>query len=236
MFSFENFVYLLFILLSYLYLSKDYEYILCKFFQFILSFFKFTIQINPDMIEDLPTKLILVSSHTSIHDFFICYFIYYIFFRKKYSINVVMKRSFQELTMPIISLLDNKINIISVDSSGSGKTQQIINQLKDKDNYLLAIAPEGTRKCVNDIKSGYFYIGKELNKKDNREDQESHEDCKILYIGVDFRERRICLEDVHELEDDLNDEKKWFIEKCKKYTPLFPERCYWTREEFLEKC
>ncbi len=221
MLTFENFMYFFIIGISYLYLSKDYEYFLYKFFESLLSFFKFKIQIKPELIENFPSKLILVSSHTSIHDFFICYFIYYIFFRKRYNITVIMKKTFQEITMPIISKLDNKIDIIKVDNKQKGTTQQIIDHLKHKDNYLLAIAPEGTRRCVNDIKSGYYYIGKEL-------------DCKILYIGVDFNKRTIELEPIHELEDEWINEKNWFIQNCKKYSPLFPERCFWTREEFLE--
>ncbi len=222
MLSFENFMYTLFLFLGYLYLSKDYEHFLSLMIKNTLNFLRFAIKITNEQIENLPSKIILVSSHTSIHDFFICYFVHYLYFRNKYIMNVVMKKSFEELTTPLIKIFDNKMKILRVDSSKKGTTQQIVDQLKDKDNYILAIAPEGTRKCVEELRKGYFYIAKDLN-------------CKILYIGVDFKKRIIQLEPIHQIEDDWNNEKNWFIDNCKKYTPLFPERCFWTREEFLEE-
>lgn len=222
MLSFENFVYFGLIFLGYLYLSKDYEHFITLIIKNILNFMKFDVKITNEQIDNLPSKIILVSSHTSIHDFFICYFVHYLYFRNKYTMNVVMKKSFEELTTPIIKLIDNKMKIIQVDSSKKGTTQQIIEQLKDKDNYLLAIAPEGTRKCVKELRKGYFYISKELK-------------TGVLYIGVDFKRRLIQLEPIHQIENEWEEEEKWFIENCKKYKPLFPERCYWTREEFLEE-
>ncbi len=222
MLSFDNFIYFIILFFGYLYLSKDYEHFISLIIKNILNFLKFDIQITNEHVENLPSKLIMVSSHTSIHDFFICYFVNYLYFRNKYNMNIVMKKSFEELTTPIIKLIDNKIKIIQVDSSKKGTTQQIIDYLKDKDNYILALAPEGTRKCVKELRKGYFFIGKELN-------------INIIYIGVDFKKKIIKIEPVHQIEDEWENEKNWFIENCKKYKPLYPERCNWTKEEFLEE-
>ncbi len=222
MLSFDNFIYLIILFFGYLYLSKDYEQFMFLIINNMINFLKFDIQITNQELENLPSKIILVSSHTSIHDFFICYFVHYLYFRKNYTMNVVMKKSFEELTTPVIKLLDNKMKIIQVDTLKKGTTQQIIDYLKDKNNFILAIAPEGTRKCVSELRKGYYFICKEL-------------DINVLYIGVDFKKRIIKLESIHKIEDEWEKEKEWFIEKCKKYIPLYPERCYWTREEFLEE-
>ena len=39
----------------------------------------------------------------------------------------------------------------------------VVNELKDSQDYALCIAPEGTRRSVERIRSGFYYIAKELN-------------------------------------------------------------------------
>jgi 1-acyl-sn-glycerol-3-phosphate acyltransferase len=182
-------------------------------------------------ILSLPTKLIIISSHTSIYDFIIGFIFYYAYLRKKYNVNILMKKEFEKITNPILSLFDNKINLISVErtmnlskrsgdkentNNKNGLTDQICDNLKYKDNYILYIAPEGTRKCTEQLRKGYWYISKKL-------------DIKVLYIGIDFSKKIIRLEKERDVLEDWEDEKQIFINNCRKYIPLYPERCYWTK-------
>lgn len=217
---------------------QDFMNKVCKF---VLWVFQFKIEMTKEEIEDLPSKLIIVSSHTSIYDFLFSYMIYKIYFSKKYRFKLVMKKRYEEGITEICKSIEPKMDIIPIEENEKeinlkkkdkenenttwkrgGMTQQIIDYLKNKDNYILGIAPEGTRKCVDKIRRGYYFIAKEL-------------DVEVIYIGIDYKKRMIKMEKVHRIEDSWEKEEGWFIENCKKYTPLFPERCFWNRDEFLEE-
>ena len=133
-----------------------------------------------------------------------------------------MKKSFEIYVSPLLKWMDSKFQMIQVDSSKQGLTQKITSQLQNQSNYVIGIAPEGTRSCVSKLRKGYYYIAKELN-------------LPIVYLGIDFLERKIKLEPVHLIEDSWEKEEMWFIQNCKKYTPLYPEQCFWTRDEYLDE-
>ena len=62
-------------------------------------------------------------------------------------------------------MIDNRIKLISVDVKNSGLTDQICDRLSNENNYLLFIAPEGTRSCIDKLRSGYWNISKKLRMK-----------------------------------------------------------------------
>ena len=170
-------------------------------------------------VENLPTKLIMISSHTSIYDFIIGTIFYYAYLRKKYNINILMKKDFEKVVSPILSLFDEKIELISVSNNKKGLTDEISNNLKYKDNFIIYIAPEGTRRCTEELRKGYWVLSKKL-------------DIKILYIGIDFCKKYIRLEKERNVLEDWESEKELFINDCRKYIPLYPDRCFWTKHYY----
>ncbi len=62
----------------------------------------------------------------------------------------------------------------------TGVTQQVINQLKSKDNFILYLTVEGEMKTNETIKSGFHYIGKAL-------------DATIVPTKIDYENRRFEL-------------------------------------------
>lgn len=182
--------------------------------------YKIDIDIEDD-IEQLPSKVLIISSHTSIYDFIIGMLFYYGYLRKKYNTYVLMKKSFERIVKPFLHLVENKVKLISVNQNKKmGLTDQIYENLKDKDNYMLYIAPEGTRKCTDNIKSGYWILSKKLN-------------IDIVYWGIDFNLKTISIEKNRKVKEDWEDEKYEFIKNCKKYIPLYPDRCYWTKDFYI---
>ena len=220
--SFPTFLSLCFTFFSFLYYSVVYETFLQSFCKTCLQWFEFDVLITQEEIESLPSSLIIVTSHTSIYDFVFGFIIYSLYFRKKYSAKIIMKKSFEVYVSPLLQWMDSKFQIIQVDSSKQGLTQKIVSQLQNQSNYVMGIAPEGTRRCVSKLRKGYYYIAKELH-------------IPVVYLGIDFLERKIKLEPVHLIEDSWEKEEMWFIENCKKYTPLYPEQCFWTRDEYLDE-
>ena len=72
-----------------------------------------------------------------------------------------------------------------------------INKLTEKSNgYLIAMAPEGTRKKVNKLKSGFIRIANQTNSK-------------ILLAGIDFQKKFINLDRFFVPSGDLNDDLQY---------------------------
>ena len=189
------------------------------FFKTILNILGFNINIQT---KYLPSKIILIGSHTSIYDFFIGMLIYYAYFHEKYTLYCLMKKLFESIASPLLLFVDNKVKIISGDKTKSGLTQKIINTLQNKDNYLISIAPEGTRKLNENLRKGYWIIAKELN-------------IDIVYLGIDFHKKYIHLEKNRKVNDLWDIEKELFVKDAVKYTPLYPEKFYWTKDYYLIK-
>lgn len=204
---------ILFILFIFYFLFYNYSEI---FFKFLLKIMGFNVNIDT---KNLPSKLIFISSHTSIYDFFIGMIIYYGYLHKKYKLYCLMKKLFESMVSPFLLLIDNKVNIISVDKTKSGLTAKIIDTLKTKDNYLIFIAPEGTRKINQILRKGYWIIAKELN-------------IDVVYVGIDFHKKFIQLEKNRKVDENWNIEQDNFIQEAIKYTPLYPEKFYWTKNYY----
>jgi 1-acyl-sn-glycerol-3-phosphate acyltransferase len=182
-------------------------------------------KLNIIYFENLPSKLIIIGSHTSIYDFIIGVLFYYAIMHEKYSTYVFMKSSFEKMCKPILIFFDKKFKLISIDTDKTnnniknGITTQISDKLKNEDNYVIFIAPEGTRKCTENLRSGYWYIAKNL-------------DINIAYLGIDYSLKTIFMEEYRKPFDTWDEEKEAFIESCIKYIPLYPERCYWTKKYY----
>ena len=204
---------ILFILFIFYFLFYNYYEI---FFKFLLKMMGFNVSID---IKNLPSKVIFISSHTSIYDFFIGMIIYYGYLHKKYKLYCLMKKLFESMVSPFLLFIDNKVNIISVDKTKNGLTTKIIDTLKIKDNYLIYIAPEGTRKLNQTLRKGYWIIAKELN-------------IDVVYVGIDFHKKYIQLEKNRKVDKNWNIEQDNFIQEAIKYTPLYPEKFYWTKNYY----
>lgn len=99
--------------------------------------------------------IILGVPHTSALDFLISYLFYTQFDKRAH---VMIKKEF--FFWPIGPLL-RKTGAIPVDrSSASALVKGIIDEMGKKDEFILAIAPEGTRKANKKWKTGYHTIAK----------------------------------------------------------------------------
>lgn len=191
-----------------------------EIFSFILYLYGF--KINKKNINNLPTKLILISSHTSMYDFFIGMAINYSIFHKNHTNYILMKKAFADICNPFLPFLDKKFKLIEVNKDKKGITQSLTDNLKDKDNYIIYLSPEGTRKLNKNLRKGYWVLSNKL-------------DVKVMYIGIDFLKKTIFFEKPRFVEIEWVNEEKNFINSCKKYLPLYPERCYWTKNFYINQ-
>ena len=79
-------------------------------------------------------------------------------------------------------------------TKSTGVTKQVIEQLKTKDNFILYLTVEGEMKSNGIIKSGFHYIGKELN-------------ATVVPTKIDYKNRRFELMDEYKLTDSVENDK-----------------------------
>lgn len=208
-------LFLLFVLVEGCHLAWNYgEIAMTLFSQWALTMLGFKVDL--ESIQHLPPKFVAVTSHTSIYDFVIASFIYHGYMKAHYDIYFLMKDEFARHASPICRRYFPYMYIVPVQSTSQSIVTKSIDELKHADNYILAITPEGTRSCVPQIRSGFYYIAKELK-------------ADVVFVGIDFHKKTIAVERPRKMGDDIHVEKEWFISCCRKYIPLYPENCYFTK-------
>lgn len=82
---------------------------------------------------------------------------------------------------PVINKIFRKVGGIPVNRSAPESLLHDIKKVTDKyQNYVLAIAPEGTRKKVEKLKTGFIRISSQLQ-------------CDIMLAGLDFKRKMIVI-------------------------------------------
>ena len=129
--------------------------------------------------------LILGVPHTSVKDFIISYLFYTQFDAQKARVMIKKEFFFWPLG-PII----RKLGAVPVDrSNATSLVKSLIDQMEAEDTFILAIAPEGTRKPVRKWKTGYHLIAKAVG-------------CPVYLGYFDWGRKRVSVGEKVELTDD----------------------------------
>ena len=129
--------------------------------------------------------IILGVPHTSAKDFIVSYLFYTQFGAQKAYV-MIKKEFFFWPIGPIIK----KMGGIPVDrSNATALVRSLIAQMEDKDTFILAIAPEGTRKATKKWKTGYHLIAKTAG-------------CPVYLGYFDWGKKRVSAGEKVELTDD----------------------------------
>lgn len=114
---------------------------------------------NANFSKDTVKKAVIIAApHTSWSDFFIG-----LYLRKITGVrtNFIAKK---ELFKWPLNLYFKSIGGRAVDrTSGQNKVEAIAKLFEGEDEFRLTLAPEGTRKKVNEWKTGFYYIAKAAN-------------------------------------------------------------------------
>lgn len=102
-------------------------------------------------------KYILIYAHTSWLDGLIGYM-----FGTIHGIPIIGSTKKETQNVPILGwVMKNLIDVVFIDrDKNMGTVNTISDSLKELDNYVFIISPEGSRKKVNDIRSGFFNIAR----------------------------------------------------------------------------
>ena len=189
------------------------RYILGPLGRFILKL------INWDIIGNLPDKKRIIiasaphsSSFDSIYAFFVClasdlrfFFLGSISMFSRIVIPIPFQKNPDKLGIPHpFSFIQKRVMLnfggIPVwRTKSKGVTQQVIDQLKTKDKFILYLTVEGLMHTNQTIKSGFYYIGKDL-------------DAIVVPTKIDYKNRRFELMEEYNLTDSLDDDKNALME------------------------
>ncbi|MDT0558878.1 1-acyl-sn-glycerol-3-phosphate acyltransferase [Ichthyenterobacterium sp. W332] len=127
---------------------------LAKFIYF--KILGWTVTGNTNFSKDTIKKCVIIAvPHTSWHDFFIG-----IYLRKVTGVKTNFIGKKELFTWPI-GWYFKAIGGAPIDrTSRQNKVEAIAKLFNDKDEFRLALAPEGTRKKVEEWRTGFYYIAK----------------------------------------------------------------------------
>jgi 1-acyl-sn-glycerol-3-phosphate acyltransferase len=130
---------------------------LAKFIYFKLLGWKVTG--NTNFSKDTVKKAVIIAlPHTSWHDFYIG-----LLLRKVTNVKTNFVGKKELFTWPF-GYYFRAVGGAPLDrTSGQNKVQAIAQLFEDKAEFRLTLAPEGTRKKVQEWKTGFYYIAKEAN-------------------------------------------------------------------------
>ena len=176
--------------------------------------------VNWDIVGNLPDKkriIIASAPHSSTFDaiyaYIVClatdlkfYFLGSVSMFTRIVIPLPFKKNPDKLGIPHpFGKLQNKIllefgGIPVWRAKLTGVTQQVIEQLKSEEKFILYLTVEGEMKTNHTIKTGFHYIGKAL-------------DATVVPTKIDYKNRRFELMDELELTDSVETDKDALMER-----------------------
>ncbi|MFZ1806865.1 MAG: lysophospholipid acyltransferase family protein [Cyclobacteriaceae bacterium] len=159
---------------------------------YLLLFKIFGWKTRGEFPADLKKYVIAVAPHTSNWDFLVG-----VAGRRILRINGKAKfLGKSSLFKPPFGWVFRSMGGYPVDRSKShDMVDQVVSIFDAHDEFVLAIAPEGTRKKVDKLRTGFYYIAKKAN-------------VPIVPVGFDFRKKEIIVADPMHLtesfEEDMN--------------------------------
>jgi 1-acyl-sn-glycerol-3-phosphate acyltransferase len=79
--------------------------------------------------------------------------------------------------------------------SKNDMVQSVVNLFNSHENLHIALAPEGTRKAVSKLRTGFYYMAKQAN-------------VPIVMIGFDFEKKHVIINDLFFLTDDMEEDMR----------------------------
>jgi len=142
--------------------------------------------------KELKKYVIIGAPHTHWLDFFIGLAIK---FSEKLPANYIGKAS---LFRPPFGFIFRWLGGTPIDRSKSNnKVEAIVNIFNSKENFILALSPEGTRKKVTEWKTGFYYIAKGAN-------------VPIVMFTFNFKDKEIKISEPYYLTDNMEKDFNFF--------------------------
>lgn len=155
--------------------------------------------------KDLKKYIVIGAPHTSWKDFPIAILARTV---TKIEINYIGKAA---LFKPPFGFIFRKLGGTPVDRSKSTNlVDSIVSIFNEKEQFRLALSPEGTRQYTDKWKTGFYYIAQGAN-------------VPIVMFAFDFKNKQIIVADPYDLTDDMEKDFDHFLNFYKDIVPAKPE-------------
>ena len=162
-------------------------------------------QIKGSFDPSIKKSVVIVAPHTSWHDFYIGVFVRRIL---KTQINFIAKK---ELFKPPFGWYFKWMGGAPLDrASGQNKVKTIAKIFSEKEEFRLALSPEGTRKKVKNWKTGFYYIAKTAN-------------VPVIPVAFDYKTKSVLIGEPHYLTNDIAVDTKNLREHYKNVIGKIPD-------------
>ena len=154
----------------------------------------------------LKKSVVIVAPHTHRNDFFLG-----VAFRKLLHLEFVRFLGKKELFIPPFSWVLRSMGGSPVDrSKNNNMVDQVVQLFNENESFHLALSPEGTRKKVAKLKTGFYHIAKNAH-------------VPLVMIALDFENRRVVFAEPFETGADMKADFKKIIDFFKQYKGKIPE-------------
>lgn len=158
-----------------------------------------------DFPKDLKKYIIVAAPHTHWQDFPLGLLIKY---STGISANFIGKAS---LFKPPFGWLFKALGGAPVDRSKSAnRVEAIANIFNSRDQFILGLSPEGTRKKVDEWKTGFYYIAKEA-------------EVPIVMVTLNFGEKEFKISEPYYPTDNKEEDFKFFYKYYEGVKGKIPE-------------
>jgi 1-acyl-sn-glycerol-3-phosphate acyltransferase len=155
----------------------------------------------------LKKAVVIVGPHTTWKDFLIG-----IAFRSVLKIRHAKYLGKAELFKGPFGFLFRWLGGTGVDRfSKHGVVDQVVEKFNNTDNLFIALSPEGTRKKVDKLRTGFYYIAKKAN-------------VPIIMVGLDYSKKELSVSEPFYTTDDEGADFKKIIEFFAPLKGYYPEQ------------
>jgi 1-acyl-sn-glycerol-3-phosphate acyltransferase len=155
---------------------------------------------------ELNKSILVVAPHTHSFDFFLGLAI-----RKKVHIEFVHFLGKKELFWGIFGWILRYLGGYPVERSKNlNQVDQVVNIFNQKEQFHIAISPEGTRKKVGRLKSGFYHIAKNAN-------------VPILMVALNFKHKKVTFAPPFMVSGDEKEDKQKIVRFFKGILGYIPE-------------
>ena len=123
---------------------------------------------------ELKKAVVIVAPHTSSRDVTVC-----LAFRNILHLERIQFLGKQELFKPPFGFIFRKLGGIPVDRFHKTHfVDEVVKLFNEKDEFIIGLSPEGTRKKVDRLRTGFYHIAKKAG-------------VPIVMLGLDFEHKQL---------------------------------------------
>lgn len=141
-----------------------------------------------DFPQDLDKYILIGGPHTSNWDFVMAMLLIW---SKGVKFTILGKK---ELFTPLTGWFFRRLGVVPVDRHGHQNFVSAAAQwFKDSDQMVVALSPEGTRKKVTTLRTGFYHLARAA-------------DVPVVMIGADYPSKQFVISEPRKLSDDVEGE------------------------------